>query len=431
MTPVSSLVLAPLNLSASAPPAVIPSKPSSKPATPGEALDSNVLGRIFSFLSAQEATHASHVCKAWNKAMPKQEKIQALFSGPLVERITVYKSSNHSKDHEFIEHLAEISSSDRITFLESREFEIPERYLYSLEELHSDNNRSLNSVVRLTIHNAQCRKFYLMKEMSSETPIEGLDANLMGSYLQLINELYLDPYFKKIVLGENFKKYDPHKLGLEKTIPWTYFHPALSIPYEKTLKALQQLFRKLDEELPKTPAVQKKDLLTRRTFDTLNLCSRLGNDFSVLFLIAEYSAVAKTIAVNKAIKDSAPFNAVALFDIFYAEPILKGDLEGLFQTSGTPYGRALYDTFNGIHRSNFMAHKVIATLAKLQDKGVNLKKYSIYIYVGQYHFQILNDKLSAHALCPIIVKDPVLESIPVKVPHGATKKIEGKQYKKK
>jgi len=384
----------------------------------------SILGNTFSFNDPITAKALPVVCKAWNNAKLKQEKTQALFSAPRVDRITVFKSSNHSEDHEFVEHLAALSSTDRITFLESREFEIPERYLYSLEELHSDNNKSLNSVVRLTLHNAESRKFYLMEKMSSKfpTPIQGLHNDLMGSYLQLINELYLDPYFKKIVLGENFKKYDPHKLGLRKDIPWTYFHPALTIPYENTLKALQQLFRKLDEELPTIPAAQKKEVLTRRTVETIKSCDRLGNDFSVLFLIAEYSAVVKTIVVNKAIKDAAPFNVAALFDIFYAKPIIKGDLEGLLKPSGTPYGRALYKTFNGIHRSNFMAHKVIATLAKLQGKGVNLKTYSIYIYVGQDHFKILNDKLSAHALRPIIVKNPVLESIPVKVAHEATKK---------
>ncbi len=392
---------------------------------------SSILKNIFSFNDPITAKAAPVVCKAWSKAMPKQEKTQALFSGPRVERITIFTSSNHSEDHEFVEHLAKLSSSDRITFLESREFEIPERYLYSLEELHSDNNRSLNSVIRLTLHNGQSRKFYLMEKMSPESHIQRVHINLMGSYLQLINELYLDPYFKKIVLGENFKKYNPHKFGLKKDIPWEYFHPALTIPYENTLKALQQLFRKLDEELPTIPAAQKKDFLSKKTFDTMKLCELLGNDFSVLFLIAEYSAVAKTILINKASKDAAPFNEAALFDIFYAKPIIEGDLEGLVKPSGTRYARALYKTFNGIHRSNFMAHKVIVTLAKLQGKGVDLKKYSIYIYVGRDHFQILNDKLSAHALCPIIVKNPVLESIPVKVPHVATKKIKGKERKDK
>ncbi len=431
-----SLNLAPLNLSPPQQPAPTPLKPSS---SSWSTLDHTIVRKMSAFLSPEDARVIPCVCKKWQSVISGGQTPQRAL-GCLVDSITIFASKDHSQDQVLYQHLQLLSvKPKRITFLEGGSvFERPQDHCYSLEEFSSDHETSLNSVVELVLRIFKSREPYY-KFLTSESPSNKKKHfdDLLAEYYHLIKFLYQEPYFKKIVLNENFKTYNPHKLGLNKAIPWEDYHRPTNPKQTIFLKELQLFFRLLDEELPKFPLSTREDYFeisvkeqTKHYATFEHYATFPVMDMSILLFIAEYAAVAKTTAISKKLKEKSPFNVNLLFDMFYSLQKYKGlSKEERFIKINKELNENLFNILNGFHRSTFMARKVVSKLQLLGKKeGVNLKDYSLFIYVGRAHLDILKEQLSACSHKPIQIKDPAKEAETVAL---EVQKMSAKTKKKK
>ncbi len=418
--------LAPLTLQATAQPVPVPAasqaipkhamslpKPDSM-TTSLSTLDSNILRKIFSFVpQGRDSQAIPCVCKAWHTIISGAGQTPERALNFLVDRITIFASEDHNQDNAVIRHLKSLSvKPKRITFLENGSaFERPKDHYYSLEEFPHDHATSLNPVIQLVTEHSLSREYYyhFLYFAPPSKKKEHFD-NLIVGYTQLIMFLYQDLYFRKIVLNENFKTYNPHKLGLDKAIPWKDRHPEANPKQTTFLKNLQLFFRKMDEELPKVPLSERETCFQRTVMEKTKYYSTLVEmDMSILFTIVEYAAIAKTTVISTKLKEKAPFNVNLLFDIFYTYPgnVSKDERMKVREE----LNKKLFEILNGFHRSTFMARKVVSKLQLLGKKeGMNLKDRSVFIYVGIAHLDILKEQLSACSHTPIQIKDPAKEA---------------------
>jgi hypothetical protein len=220
---------------------------------------------------------------------------------------------------------------------------------------------------------------------------------MMGSgaanlYLpMLLNILYKDPYFKKIVLYENFKNYNQHKLGLPVHCKATAYK--MSQKETNTLVLIQKHFNDLDS----LSEQDRNNLLYQRTEEICHMmCCDLETFNPALFAwISEYAAVAKTIAIQKrksiAEKELGDFTVDTMWKIFYRVGLNESEHGQFIQT------------LTNETRSHFMANKLIRKVDQYSKSRALELDLPFVLCVGQGHIPTLTSRLKSYSRLPLEV----------------------------
>ena len=296
-----------------------------------------------------------------------------------VAKIIIFSDSKHSdtKPIDLLnQHLPQIQNRKIVNFISFNEQDVCETlhiHNFSLEEWSYDNDKSFAPSLRLA---------------TLKTAWEYIHEKYFSP---LLIALYVEPYFKEILIQEKFKKYNPYKYGLSKKIAIPNFK--MTSEKENALKLVQKEFTLLDFWVNKLPPnISKEAFLVAwmdRIHDIISF-DKQTYDPSVFSWISEYAAVKKTIAIckikNIKEKELGDFTLDALWKHFY-----KHDMDD------DEYCKYV-DKMRFENATHFMANKIERILKKyIKNVSVSLSTFSVVISTGSSHVPILLERLKKYS----------------------------------
>ncbi len=175
-----------------------------------------------------------------------------------------------------MELLKTFQSTNVFSFIEGKSIQDVGMNKYSVELLESDK----------PISTSTCCNLLFSSILSSRADLH---------LLSLLDIIYFDPYFKLLFIGEFYKKFNPEKYGytLKHSV---YSFENMTPPQTAAIKAVSNLYKLLDVELPKKTPEQQELFFTQQM---VKFSQSLGNfDLKIIAPISNALAFIKISKVN-------------------------------------------------------------------------------------------------------------------------------------
>ncbi len=151
--------------------------------------------------------------------------------------------------------LMDVDQKNIVVFIENRFLEDPSKRQYSLELRSEDSMRSTATSCALLIAN-----FLLNVEIQT--------GHVPAALSDLIKTIYRDSYFKKLFTEKHYGKYDPKNYGLERELVWKpLIAENLTEPQNKAIQYVNDLFHRLDVQLPQKKSFEEREITFRDQID--------------------------------------------------------------------------------------------------------------------------------------------------------------------
>ncbi len=255
-----------------------------------------------------------------------------------------------------------IQNKKIFTLIEGKCFEHESLNQYSLELRASDKLNSTSTACSLLI----CHMLF---------PCPGFDTFLKT----IIEDIYFDPYFKTLFLGEYYKKYNPKNYGYTLNNPLFSFK-YMTLAHKAAIKLVRDLFIMWDAELHKQPLEEQEKFYIQHLTNVFHKLKPSNSMDPLIF--GPISAALAFIKIGKVNEN--------LGENLYSDKELTLSISDEFY-GGKETGLAV--RLNIDYRSQFQAEKLILVVEKILNLKSNATDSIFIVRVGISHREIILKKL--------------------------------------